>query len=62
MFLNLMTTVSFTGPGSFLEVIKLLPILIKSDDESQPVFDVIAPSLPNFGFSEGIKKVLRPLS
>jgi hypothetical protein len=45
------------GPGSFIEVQKLLPILTESEDESQPVFDVVAPSLPNFGFSEGIKKV-----
>jgi pimeloyl-ACP methyl ester carboxylesterase len=34
-------------PGSFLEVSKLLPLL--KDD-----FHVVAPSLPNFGFSSGI--------
>lgn len=37
---------------------KLLPLLTQdNEDESQPTFDVVAPSLPNFGFSEGVKKV-----
>lgn len=36
-------------PGSFLEVSKLLPLL-KED------FHVVAPSLPNFGFSSGVTK------
>jgi pimeloyl-ACP methyl ester carboxylesterase len=36
-------------PGSFLEVSKLLPLL--KDD-----FHVVAPSLPNFGFSSGVTK------
>ncbi|EON98828.1 putative epoxide hydrolase protein [Phaeoacremonium minimum UCRPA7] len=38
-------------PGSFLEVIKLLPLLTSGDDASKPSFHVVAPSLPNFGFS-----------
>ncbi|KAL4809008.1 Alpha/Beta hydrolase protein [Aspergillus unguis] len=42
-------------PGSFIEATKLIPLLT-SGDESKPVFDVVAPSLPNFGFSQGIKK------
>ena len=42
-------------PGTFYEVIKLLPLLIQGD-QSAPAFHVVAPSLPNFGFSEGIKK------
>ncbi|KAI9713868.1 MAG: hypothetical protein M1820_000598 [Bogoriella megaspora] len=41
-------------PGSFLEVKKLLPLL-KGDSKS-PAFHIIAPSLPNFGFSQGVKK------
>lgn len=45
-----------TGPGSFIEVKKVLPLLTKGD-EGQPIFDVIAPSLANFGFSGGISKV-----
>ncbi|ORY13760.1 Alpha/Beta hydrolase protein [Clohesyomyces aquaticus] len=36
-------------PGSFLEVTKLLPLLQGSP--STPAFHIIAPSLPNFGFS-----------
>ncbi|EGE02283.1 epoxide hydrolase [Trichophyton equinum CBS 127.97] len=42
-------------PGSFLEVSKLLPLLT-AGSESHPAFHVVAPSLPNFGFSEGVKK------
>ncbi|CAI7565195.1 unnamed protein product [Penicillium glandicola] len=42
-------------PGSFLEATKLIPLLTKNNKDG-PVFDVVAPSLPNFGFSQGIKK------
>jgi len=45
-----------TGPGSFLEVSKLLPILTNGSKDDQPSFHVVAPSLPNFGFSEGVRK------
>ena len=38
-------------PGSFLEVQKLLPLLTASESGDAPVFHVVAPSLPNFGFS-----------
>ncbi|KAJ5281585.1 Alpha/beta hydrolase fold-1 [Penicillium angulare] len=41
-------------PGNFLEATKLIPLLTKGDDVAS--FDVIAPSLPNFGFSQGAKK------
>ncbi|KAJ6169152.1 hypothetical protein N7497_001995 [Penicillium chrysogenum] len=41
-------------PGSFIEVTKLLPML-KGDDDS-PAFHVVAPSLPNFGFSSGVTR------
>lgn len=43
------------GPGSFLEATKLIPLLVKGDDG--PAFDVVAPSLPNYGFSQGVQKV-----
>lgn len=42
------------GPGSFLEVLKMLPLL--TDPVDGPSFHVVAPSLPNFGFSDGVKK------
>lgn len=45
---------SLPGPGSFLEVTKILPLL--ADSESDPSFHVVAPSLPNFGFSDGATK------
>jgi pimeloyl-ACP methyl ester carboxylesterase len=43
-------------PGSFDEVTKILPELVKGG-KNQPAFHVVAPSLVNFGFSEGTKKV-----
>ncbi|KAI0734749.1 Alpha/Beta hydrolase protein [Fomitopsis betulina] len=42
-------------PGHFLEVKKLLPLLTEASP-SHPSFHVVAPSLPNFGFSEAAKK------
>ncbi|KAL1960424.1 hypothetical protein VTO42DRAFT_7723 [Malbranchea cinnamomea] len=42
-------------PGSFIEVRKLLPLLTQGD-ATKPAFHVVAPSLPNFGFSQGITK------
>lgn len=44
------------GPGSFLEVTKLLPLLAEAEENGGPAFNVVAPSLPNFGFSSGVKK------
>ncbi|EMD61496.1 hypothetical protein GGP41_004103 [Bipolaris sorokiniana] len=41
-------------PGSFLEVTKLLPLLESGSDS--PAFTIVAPSLPNFGFSQRITK------
>lgn len=43
-------------PGHFLEVRKLLPLLKDSESNGGPAFHVIAPSLPNFGFSSAVKK------
>ncbi|KAF2637191.1 alpha/beta-hydrolase [Massarina eburnea CBS 473.64] len=39
-------------PGSFIEVTKILPFLTSSNDDSSPTFHVVAPSLPNCGFSQ----------
>lgn len=41
-------------PGSFIEVKKILPALSQSVDG--PSFHVVAPSLPNFGFSGAVRK------
>ncbi|KAH6692891.1 Alpha/Beta hydrolase protein [Leptodontidium sp. MPI-SDFR-AT-0119] len=41
-------------PGSFIEVTKLLPLL-KGEDGKQ-AFHVVAPSLPNYGFSGRVTK------
>lgn len=43
-------------PGSFLEVVKILPLLTKPNGQDQPSFHVVAPSLPNFGFSGKVTK------
>lgn len=42
-------------PGSFLEAKKILPLL--EGGEGRVAFDVVVPSLPNYGFSGGVKKV-----
>ncbi|KAE8351479.1 Alpha/Beta hydrolase protein [Aspergillus coremiiformis] len=42
-------------PGSFLEATKLIPLLTKCD-EAHPAFDLVVPSLPNFGFSSAVNK------
>ncbi|KAH8671981.1 putative epoxide hydrolase [Tricladium varicosporioides] len=39
-------------PGSFLEVVPILPLLAAPGG---PAFHIVAPSLPNFGFSSGVK-------
>jgi pimeloyl-ACP methyl ester carboxylesterase len=41
------------GPGSFIEVLPILPLLARPDG---PAFHIVAPSLPNYGFSDGPKK------
>lgn len=43
-------------PGSFIEVTKILPKLASSGKDA-PTFHVVAVSLPNFGFSQGSRKV-----
>lgn len=43
------------GPGSFLEATKILPLLT-AKQENGPEFHLVAPSLPNFGFSSRIPK------
>ncbi|RYC55853.1 hypothetical protein CHU98_g10356 [Xylaria longipes] len=41
-------------PGHFLEGVKLMkPLTEGGDGVQQPAFDLVVPSLPNFGFSEG---------
>ncbi|KAK7998996.1 alpha/beta-hydrolase [Apiospora marii] len=42
------------GPAAF-GVTKLLPILAQSEKDGGPAFHVVAPSLPNFGFSSRIE-------
>jgi pimeloyl-ACP methyl ester carboxylesterase len=38
--------------GSFIEATKILPRLTKTDDDKTPTFHVVAPSVPNCGFSQ----------
>lgn len=44
-------------PGSFLEVSKILPLLVEGGGKDGPRFDVVAPSLVDFGFSSPSAKV-----
>lgn len=44
------------GPGSFLEVRKILPLLTEPEDSSHPSFHVVALSLPGYGFSSAPTK------
>jgi hypothetical protein len=46
----------FLGPGSFLEVEKVLPLLTNPEDTEAPAFHVVALSLPGYTFSEGSRK------
>lgn len=50
-----MTTDRVSGPGNFTEVSKVLPLLADCK-KGDPAFHIVAPSLPNFGFSQGVKK------
>lgn len=43
------------GPGSFIEVQKILPLLTASSAE-HPSFHVVGLGLPGYGFSEAPKK------
>lgn len=43
------------GPGSFIEVKKILPLLTQFSPD-HPSFHVVAIGLPGFGFSEGPHK------
>ena len=43
------------GPGSFIEVTKILSSLT-TGVQDVPAFHVVAPSLPNYGFSQGVRK------
>lgn len=45
-------------PDSFMEVTKMLPLL--KGGNGRPAFDVVAPILPNYFWSEGVKKVSLP--
>jgi hypothetical protein len=48
-----MSTVS--GPGSFIEVRKVLPLLTAPSGDS-PAFHVVGLGLPGYGFSEAPRK------
>jgi pimeloyl-ACP methyl ester carboxylesterase len=43
-------------PGSFYEGTKIIGPLAQGGGDGVPAFHVVAPSLPNYGFSEGSKK------
>ena len=47
--------ISNEGPGGFIEATKIIATLNEKKDG--PAFHVVAPSLPNFGFSSRVQKV-----
>ena len=44
-------------PGSVVEFDEIIPILTSPQHESDIVFEVICPSLPGFGLSQGAAKM-----
>lgn len=44
-------------PGSVREFYDIFPLLSEASEDSEFIFEVIAPSLPGFGWSEGAQKV-----
>ena len=55
LFQAIVSAKNILGPGSFLEVTKILPLLVSSGKDA-PAVHIVAPSLPNYGFSTGTKK------
>ena len=53
--LELFLTSTSKGPGSFIEVRKILPLLVQASPD-HPSFHVVALSLPGYGFSDNPKK------
>ena len=43
------------GPGSFIEVTRLLPLLTATET-GHPAFHVVAPSLPGCAWTEAVSK------
>ncbi|KAI0166246.1 microsomal epoxide hydrolase [Xylariaceae sp. FL1272] len=43
-------------PGHFMEAYKIAKPLTAGDGVNTPAFDLVVPSLPNFGFSQGTKQ------
>ncbi|KAL7947482.1 Alpha/Beta hydrolase protein [Trichoderma barbatum] len=43
-------------PGSIIEATKIVTLLTEPKDDDVPSFHVVAPSLPNFGFSDKVMK------
>ena len=44
-------------PGNFLEGSRILSLLKEGEGKGDPAFDIVVPSLPNYCFSGGVKKV-----
>uniref|UniRef100_A0A3P9K186 microsomal epoxide hydrolase n=1 Tax=Oryzias latipes TaxID=8090 RepID=A0A3P9K186_ORYLA len=43
-------------PGSFYEFYRLIPLLTEPENPEEPVFEVVCPSIPGYGFSEAPHK------
>lgn len=51
----MLSIVNFCRPGSFLESLKIIPLLTEPSGDRQ-AFHVVAPSIPGYGFSGYCKK------
>lgn len=43
-------------PGTFVEFYDIMPLLTTPQEDSNVVFEVICPSIPGYGFSQGSAK------
>ena len=56
-FIELMRPIFFYVSGSVIEFSKVIPLLTTPRPDSEFVFDVIAPSIPGYGWSSPAHKV-----
>lgn len=47
---------SYSTLGSVREFYDLIPMLALPDDDKDPIFEVVAPSLPGYAWSQGSAK------
>lgn len=51
---NIPLIITHGWPGSFLEMLKLVPLLTEASNSHETAFDLVIPSIPGFGFSQRV--------